>query len=138
MTNRLDKSCLAKIGQTICSDSFSDFISRVCGCDEFVTVLDINAIKARIFESGTGDCHMNFSGACVFEEFDNATAGCPTHNTIINHNDAFSFYNTSNSTQFHANALFTKFLSRLNKCSCHILIFNQAHFVRQARFFSVA
>ena len=34
------------------------------------------------------------------------------NNTIIHHNDTFAFYNTSNSTQFHANALFTKFLSR--------------------------
>ncbi|MMZ64517.1 hypothetical protein D1872_268550 [compost metagenome] len=80
---------------------------------------------------------MHFSSACISQQIDNPARSRTTNDRIIDHHNPFTFDNSANRTQLHFYTLLTQLLTRLNKCTSCVLVFDQAKLVRDTRLLGI-
>ena len=80
---------------------------------------------------------MNLFCACLTEHSYDSVNRSTTNDTVVNHNNPFSFYGIDKGVELDSYAFHTLFLARLNKGSSDVIILDNALFIRDSRFFAV-
>ena len=109
-----------------------DLLHSIAAGNKIVSGIYVRAVVARVHKRRRGNTHVYLPRACLVQKLYYARAGRAANDGIVYENDPLSAHHLGYGIELNFNLVLTALLTRSNKGSADILVFDKAYLIRYA------